>query len=70
MNHKRTSLTGALVTILVSCFLGAAFMIGAGVYLAENRAYYFIAAVMFVVAGGIGFVVVRKLDEKINGVRR
>jgi tetrahydromethanopterin S-methyltransferase subunit D len=67
MNRKKTSLTGALVTILVSCCLGGMLMIGAGMVI--GNFWYYIAAVIFFLAGGIGFVVVRKLDAKINGPR-
>ncbi len=67
MTRKRTSLTGALVTILVSCCLGALLMIGAGLVI--GNFWYYVAAVIFFLAGGIGFVVVRKLDQKINGPR-
>jgi hypothetical protein len=67
MNRKRTSLTGALVTILASCGIGGLLMIGAGLY--TNVFWYHVAAAIFFVAGGIGFIVVRKLDAKINGPR-
>lgn len=62
---KKTSLGGALVTILVSCTLGAILMVVAAVVMAE--ALYYIPAVIFVLAGALGWVFVRKLDAKING---
>lgn len=66
MTSKRsTSLRGALVTILVSCGLGAILMAVAAMVMDE--ALYYIPAVIFVVAAVLGYVFVSKLDAKING---
>ncbi|MBU3741468.1 MAG: hypothetical protein FGM24_04190 [Candidatus Kapabacteria bacterium] len=68
MTAKRsTSLRGALVTILLSCFLGAILMVAAALRLEEPL--YYLAAVAFVVAGVFGYIVVSKLDAKINSTR-
>lgn len=66
MTSKRsTSLRGALVTILVSCGLGAILMAVAAMVMDE--ALYYIPAVIFVVAAVLGYVFVSKLNAKING---
>ena len=66
MTAKRsTSLSGALVTILVSCGLGAILMAVAAMVMGEPL--YYIPAVFFVVAAVLGYVFVSKLDAKING---
>jgi VIT1/CCC1 family predicted Fe2+/Mn2+ transporter len=66
MTSKRsTSLRGALVTILISCGLGAMLMAVAAMVMDE--ALYYIPAVIFVVAAVLGYVFVSKLDAKING---
>jgi hypothetical protein len=65
---RSTSLSGALVTILVSCALGAILMAAAAAFMGE--ALYYIPAAIFVVAGVLGYVFVSKLDAKINGSKR
>jgi len=66
MTSKRsTSLRGALVTILVSCGLGAVLMVVAATV--TDEALYYIPAVAFVGAAVLGYVFVSKLDAKING---
>lgn len=66
MTAKRsTSLSGALVTILLSCGLGAILMAVAATVMDEPL--YYIPALIFVVAAVLGYVFVSKLDAKING---
>lgn len=60
-----TSLGGALTTILISCVLGAILMVVAAIF--TDEALYYIPAVIFVVAGALSVVFVRKLEAKING---
>lgn len=63
-SKSNNSLGGALVTILISCTLGAMLMAAAALVMSEML--YFIPAVIFIIAGVLGFVFVRKLEAKIN----
>lgn len=63
--RKAVNLGGALMIIEGSCFLGMVLMILAAVIVQES--WYYVAAGVFVVAGVIGFIAVRKLEAKING---
>lgn len=64
MNHRKSSLSGALVLILTCALLCVAVTVVAGAVTGEWL--YYVAALLFATSGATGVFVVRKLSAKIK----